>query len=444
MSWLSLRRVTRETRLLAATLVVSIAVLFLLARFQYPAAEPDGAAATQPLERLTAVADYDELASAIAKLQPRVLSSLIALRVDPNEARAAFEPFAWRAPAVAPPRFVPALRVRNDRAVAILPPGARVQAMIGSREAPTIVSADRVRGVVLLDVAPETAAAMLVWDSSALAGTPRYLAAAEGTRGGPTLRPLFVGRSNTVRDVRWGAQLRAVGSGGAAPIGSFVFALDGRLAGMLVETEGGAAIVPADTLKRVTDQLVRGKLTTGDLGLTTQALTPALAAATGARLGVVAAFVDPTGPTAKTVRIGDVLWAIGGERIYATDEFDTRVARLSPGRSVKLSLTRRGQKREIEATVRRLDGRASIDESAGLGLVLRRADGLGAEVMRVLPRSTAASAGLAAGDLVTQVGGESAPAPGAVQRLYQQAKPGQWLVVGIERRGKHLVVALKK
>jgi hypothetical protein len=445
MSRLSFRQVTRETRLLAATLFVSIVVLFLLARFQYPAPEPDGTAATQPLERLTAVAEYDELANAIWKLQPRALPSLITLRVVPDETRAAFEPFAWRAPGVDLPQFVPGLRVRDDRAIAILPPGARVQAMIGSREAPTIMSADPVRGVALLKVTPQPTAALLIWDSGVLADTPRYVAAAEGTLGGPTLRPLFLGRTDTVRDLRWDAELLALGGVSAAPIGSFVFALDGRLAGVIVEAEGGAAIVLAGTLKRVTDRLVEGgPVTTGDLGLTTQALTPALATATGARFGVVVAFVDPTGPTAKTVRVGDVVWALSGERIYSTDGFDTRVARMSPGTTVKLSLMRDRQKLEIDATVREHGGGTSLEPPAGLGLVLRQADGLGAEVMRVFPRSAAASAGLTPGDLITQVDSESAPTPNTVQQLYQQAKSGQSLIVGIERRGKHLVVALGK
>ncbi|MPZ16696.1 MAG: PDZ domain-containing protein [Luteitalea sp.] len=445
MSRLSFQRVTRETRLLATTLVVSIVVLFLLARFRYPAPEPTGDATTQPLARLAATASYEELANAIERLGPRALPLLVTLRVDPGETRDDFEPFAWRAPAVDLPRFVPALRVRDDRAIAVLPPGARVQGMIGSREVPTIVSTDAIRGVVLLEVAKQSAAVISVWDSGAPLDTPRYVAAAEGTRGGPTLRPLFLGRTDPVRDLRWNTALLALGGAGAAPIGSFVFALDGRLAGAIVDTEGGAAILPADALMRVSDQLAEGgSLTTGDLGLTAQVLTPALAMATGARSGVVIAFVDPTGPTAKTVRVGDVVWAIRGETVYSADGFGTRVARMRPGTPVKLSLMRGGRKLEVDATVRAHEGGASAAAPAGLGLVMRQADGLGAEVMRVLPRSAAAYAGLAPGDLITQMDSESVPTPSTVQRLYGQAKPGRLLIVGVERRGKFMVLALAK
>ncbi|MPY90457.1 MAG: PDZ domain-containing protein [Luteitalea sp.] len=444
MSRLSLGRVRRETRLLAATLVVSIAALFLLARFRYPAQEAAGTATTQPLARLAATAPYEELAASIERLEARVLPSLLIVRVDAAGTRDTFEPLVQSTP-VDSPRFVPALRVRDDRAIAILPPGARIQRMIGSREVPTIVTTDPVRGLALLDVPTEPAVVTSVWDSSTPLSTPRYVATAEGTRGGPTLRPLFLGRTDAILDLRWDAALLALGGAGAAPVGSFVFALDGRLAGVIADAEGGPAIVPAETLMRVSDRLARGApLTTGDLGLTTQALTPALAMATGAQFGVIVAFADPTGPTGKNVRVGDVVWGINGEMVYSVEGFGDRVARMPPGTLVKLSLMRDGQKLDVEAVVGEHDGGPSFDAPGGLGLVLRQADGLGSEVMRVFPRSAAAYAGLAPGDLIIHLGDASAPAPSTIQRLYRDATSGSVLVVGVERRGRHIVLALTK
>ena len=57
------------------------------------------------------------------------------------------------------------------------------------------------------------------------------------------MRPVFVGRSDSIGDPRWDTPLLTMGRGAAADIGAPVFTLDGRLAGLLTSTDGEPALV---------------------------------------------------------------------------------------------------------------------------------------------------------------------------------------------------------
>jgi S1-C subfamily serine protease len=76
-----------------------------------------------------------------------------------------------------------------------------------------------------------------------------------------------------------------------------------------------------------------------------------------------------------------------------------------------------------------------------LGLTLRRAS-RGSVVAQVAPLSVAEQAGLQAGDLIAWAGAAQAPPPEAVLRAYAAQASGSALLVGVERGGQPLVVAL--
>jgi S1-C subfamily serine protease len=438
--------VSRETRLLAATLVVSVVVLLVLARFRFPSTEDSAASPTaQPLARLAARATYDELASIIAQLESRVAGSLLVVRVGPIDTRDDVQRRLWPAAPLDFPRFVPALRIRHDHAVALLPPGAQIQSMVGATEVPSIVAVDNIRGLSLLRVPPSSAPVVTVWDSDTPLDTPRYVAVAEGSRGGPTLRPFFLGRTDAIGDPRWDTSLMVMAGTTPAQVGSLVYALHGDLAGIIADTEGGLALVPAEALMSAADQLTRGSAEpAGDIGITAQPLTPSLSTATGANYGAVVSYVEPGSPAEGRVSVGDVIWAIDGELIYSIEGLSIRLARAKPGAAVQLTLTRRGKRVDVPVRIRARDGGVSRSVDSELGITLRAVDGLGSEVMRLAPRGGAARAGLAPGDLITHLGDAKAPGPAEVSRAYRNAPAGTALVVGVERQGTHLVLALEK
>ena len=115
------RRWPRETRLLVITIVLSLAVLLMLARFRFPAQQPL-ALPVQPLQQLAARAAFDDLSASVTRAvvrvvhpcsswpahQPRrssaVSRSRTCLRQDGTEATA---------------DYVLALRFRRDLAVVV-------------------------------------------------------------------------------------------------------------------------------------------------------------------------------------------------------------------------------------------------------------------------------------------------------------------------------------
>jgi hypothetical protein len=438
-------RLTRETRLLLVTIVVSAAVLLLLARVRFPDADRPTTVApvTQSLERLAARATYGELASIIAQLETRIAPTTVVLRVaaDPP-----LNPLVPMRPTMDLPQFVPALRVRDDLAVAALDPDARIHGVVGYPDAvPVIVAADRVRRIALVRVPTQPATLLSVAPREEAGWTSRYVVAVEAARGGPSVRPIFLGRTTPLIDPHWEEPLLELGGTTGALPGSIVFLLDGRLAGLLIEDESTMALVPASALLAAADELAEGRVSpAGDLGIRVQPLTPLLAGATGAEQGAVVSHVDPDGPAAERLMIGDVIDALNDRPVYSAEGFTIRATRLEPNTEARVRLVRRGELHEVTLPVRAYEGRSPGPRRLELGLELRAAGGLGAEVMRVRPASMAAHAGVLEGDVITQAGAIAAPTPQQVARAYQDLPPGGALLVGVTRLGEPLVLAVEK
>lgn len=231
----------RETRLLLLVIAVAVAMLLLLAQFQYPS--PDRAVASPlagPIERLAARATFEELALIMADLSSRVQPAMTVLtieRIPPPPPRRGVA-----APAVPTDRrIVTALRVDATSAVAHLPAGFRVV----QPDDVEVAKHDPERGLVLVRVpdAPFT-------DMGPVAqgiGGPGYVAVFDGARGGPAVRPVFIGRVDSFPDPRWSHPVLAVGGDPQLGAGALVYTLDGRLVGMTIPDGPGVAItrVPA-------------------------------------------------------------------------------------------------------------------------------------------------------------------------------------------------------
>ena len=234
---------TRETRLLLIIVVLSAAVLWVLSRLRFPEGSPGAPHATAPLplERLAARATYDELATIIADLGDRVTPSVSVLRLDVNGVQ----------------RFVPAVRVRPDLLLAHVMPDNRILAIVGSDALVDVAAYDESRQLVLLRVPADASRVASLDDAEGSSSAPRYVAAVEGTRGGPALRPVFVGRTDPFSDSRYAGQLFVLGGVLQASPGSLIFGLDGSFAGLCIMDEGFAAGVPGRALDIAIAEMLR-------------------------------------------------------------------------------------------------------------------------------------------------------------------------------------------
>ena len=144
-----------------------------------------------------------------------------------------------------------ALRISSDRALVYFPANARVITVAGAEDSKPEVVADAARevGLVRIPIAPETSSPI---DAGADSIPPfGYVAVIEGARGGPTTRPVFIGRLDEVEDPTWSAPISVIGGATDVTPGALLFSLDGRFAGMAIPTANGLAIVPPRALNTI-------------------------------------------------------------------------------------------------------------------------------------------------------------------------------------------------
>lgn len=439
---------SRETRLLAATIAVSVLVLLVLGRFRFPEASDvrSDPTRTQPLARLASRAAFDDLSLSVSQLSSRVGASLIVLRVS-------LPPIAADAGAPAPATvFVPAIRVRDDVVLTSLPAGAQVEGAVGAPGAVSLIAADAVRGLALVRVPSQPVQVLAMREGYAPLSAPSYMAVAAASRSGTALQPLFVGRSDIQPDPRWDAPLLTLGPGVNAAPGSPVFSLDGRLAGLATTTDGEVALIPAEALMVSVERMFNGTTApTGHLGISTQALNARIARATSATAGAVVAAVSPEGPADGRLWVGDIITAANGQPISGPEALALRAGRTPPGTTITLTVLRRATYQSVPivvaaspATGRQADRPVARRTEVELGLTLRLVKESGAEVVRVRADGAADHAGLRAGDLVRVIGQVRSPAPAQVTQAWDALPTGGTLFLGISREGAPQVVVLEK
>jgi S1-C subfamily serine protease len=419
----------RETRLLLATIAISVAVLVLLARFRFPdeASRPVSDPLPAPLERLAARATYDELAAIMADLERRLLPRLFIVQVQPDRSGG---PYGVAA------------RVTPDRAVTLL---AWHETLTGSA-GPAILARDNARDLAVLSV-PEAADAVVTLPPATPRPGPRYVAVVEATARGIVVRPVYVGRTDLFQDPRTTSPLLSIAAlQQVLPRGAAVFSLAGNFLGIAIE--GGsstATVVPGDILRAAAESAREAEETRGDLGITVQPLTRALARATGADRGVVVNYVHPRGPAIDALESGDVVTAIDGTPVTTPSGFQQVVQGRTPGAEATIEIVRRGKPLTVQVSVRDTTGIPLPPLPAeDPGLVLRAVPDLGAEVVTVWAGGSAARAGLQAGDIILKVDDRSAPAPAALLSAYRQAEPGTALLLIVQRGADHRVLALER
>lgn len=418
---------SRETRVLLTIVVVSLAMLWVLARIRFPGRAATPNPVPPVFAQLAPQSAFEDMTSTVARLAPHVddVVSAIVLSNDGGSGSSS-------APAQA-------LRFRDDLAIALTSERDTARTVDGTPI--EITNRDPATGLSLLRVRGDASAAPDIWSSRGLQN-PRFLIASDAAMGGVSLRPVFIGLLNSIASPRWAGSLWAVPYGVDLRAGTFLFTVDGELAGLAITHGDHTAIVPGELLVIAADRLTHQPTQRAvSLGAEVQGLTPTLVTALDARSGVVITWVDPAGPAAGLLSPLDVVERVNGAAVTSPDQWETQVLGLSDGSTAELDVRRQGEPDQVRLIAR--VKMASTDDPV-LGLTLRTVPKVGAEVLQVLPRSAGAQAGIRVGDIITTAGDLQEPPAAQIPRLFAAASKGGSLVVALTRGQDHRVVAIRK
>lgn len=413
-------RVSRETRLLLLTVLLSVVALLVLARLRFPDRPGTPTLVPPLLAQLAPHSPFQELTTAIAAVEAEVTQTLILVKARSTQAVA--------------PRPIPALRFRDDVALAVLPDAGTAV------ESATVLAHDRATGLVLVR-APSAAPSYRRWTPER-GETVRFLLVTEPSATGVSLWPAFVGPVQPAISFRWEAAVWTIPEHTRLLPGAFVFTATGALAGAVVNEADGQAVVPIDTLVRTAERLLAaGDTAPGWIGVSVQDLTPVIAQASGASSGAVVVDVDPAGPAASHLVPTDVIEAINGLAILGKAHAEARLARVALDEQVAIRVRRGGRSQDVSV---KAVAPPSPSRSEVLGLGLRTRAGTGVEVTRVDADSIASRAGVAVGDLITRAGEIDEPAAAELLTAFASLPSGETLLLAIARGTERTVIGLRK
>ena len=185
-----------------------------------------------------------------------------------------------------------------------------------------------------------------------------------------------------------------------------------------------------------------GRREYGRLGVETQSLPPGVLLPGGVEEGVVVTEVDPRGPAASQLKIGDVIVAVDGVAAASYEHWLARTARLAVGETVQLRVARGDTVATVMVTAAAPE--AAVTKPRPLGLDMRALPRRGVEVLRVEPGSAAAQAGIEPGDVIVSFGGRPAPRPADVRQVFAAATSDRSLIVTLARGAAHRVLVVEK
>ena len=152
------------------------------------------------------------------------------------------------------------------------------------------------------------------------------------------------------------------------------------------------------------------------------------------------AWVDPRGPMAKRIAVGDVIESLNAQAILHTRDWEVVSSRLPAGNAT-LGVRRRGKSVDLQVT---LPATTVLAASESLGLSMKDVSGVGTTVLRIEPRSAGNAAHLQEGDIITLAGDITAPTAAQVSNAFRSARTGEAIMLAITRGRTHLVVGLVK
>jgi hypothetical protein len=408
-----------------------MAALWALARIRFADRPLPSNPIAPVLTQLAPPPVFDQLTSMINEGQARLTPWLIAIDTrssSPSDARN--------------PHSMAALRIDKETAVAILDESTTVDETDVSPSV-RVITRDPASGLTVLGVTTANSTDSSFPPALPLA-RPRessgFLLAADFSSVGVSVRPIFVGALDTVASPIWSGALWKLPQHIDVPPGSFLFSVDGALAGLVADGAGGLMLVPGEAIKANVDRLRDDPdREYGEVGIHVQPLAARTAEAAGAHVGVMVTSVDPRGPGAGRLAPTDVIEAIDGGWLFTIEHWRARVSRLAVGQTIGLRVKRRKEIRNIEITAA---PRPAADVAQPLGLTMRSVPGAGVEVSGVTPGSAAALAGIQLRDLITVVGETQAPTPAQIRKAFTTST-GQPLLVVVTRGQANHVLAIE-
>ncbi len=228
------------------------------------------------------------------------------------------------------------------------------------------------------------------------------------------------------------------------------FNLDGKVVGVntaIFSPSGGnvgiAFAVPAALVKQVVTELKsEGSVDRGWLGVVIQNVNDDIADSIGLDepMGAMITKVTEDGPASKQdIKAGDVIVEVNGNEVKDSRDLARKIAELDPETSVKLSIVRYGDTRQVDmmlgsfpsakklASLQKDEPADQSEQMDKLGLSLAPAGTIpgagekGVIITEVDPASDAADKGLKPGDIILQVAGVDVSSPGDVTKGLKKA-----------------------
>lgn len=219
--------------------------------------------------------------------------------------------------------------------------------------------------------------------------------------------------------------------------------------------------IPINMAKDLLPQLKTGKVVRGWLGVMIQKITPELKQKLDLKdeRGALVADVTSGGPAEKAgIQRGDVIVTFDGKEIKEMSELPYVVASTPVGKSVAVEVIRKGKKKSFEVKIAELkeDKEAPVVAEAKpkLGMTVEDltpelaknfglSDAKGVVVVQVEDGSSAAEAGLKAGDVILEI--DQAPVKDVkdFNRKIEAYKAGDTILVLAKRRGATVFLTLK-
>ena len=401
--------ISRETRRLLITIVVSVTALWVLARIRFQ----DRPAAATPvpnvLAQLRPASSFADLARTIADIRPHIAAAVSAS-----------------------PGGAPALRISEHSAATLV-----------SGSADTVLASDRATGLAIVRHPQGDPVSVMPWAPRVL-DYPRYVIAADVMDSHVMLRPVFLPGLLQANSPLWSGDIWSVPDEAALEPGAFVFTTDGAFAGLAITHDGGKAIVPATLLLAEISRLQNATGEPGALGIEVQPLTPEIARAMQASGGVVVTSIDPASSAARELLPTDVIEAMDGVEIRTPDHWRARAARVTAGQTMSLRVRSVDGVREVSVVAAPQRASPEPVPSGSLGLTLRTITKVGAEVVAVQPGSSADSAGIRQGDTITVISGLPSPTRAQILRAFSSLPDGGSAPVAFTRGDDRHVTVIRK
>jgi serine protease Do len=211
--------------------------------------------------------------------------------------------------------------------------------------------------------------------------------------------------------------------------------------------QGLGFAIPVNMLKDIYENLKKGKVVRGWLGVVVQPLDEKLAKSFGLKEteGALIADVVEGDPADRAgIKAGDVVIEVNGKKIADHRELTAMIGRMSPGEIVKLTIIRNGQRKVInvklgERKEESLASRPSMgkgespvvvesltpQEKSSLGI------SYGVKVVNIDVNSNAYAAGLRNGDVIVWINRNNVDKPETFYKTYNSIPKGQVVALKI-------------